>query len=1068
MLVLHGAWGVERNTGDAAFLLWAEDTALATGQAPRPEQTNGGSPLHPSIAANASLRDALATLAELTGRAGAPVRSHGASWAVRLPTRDRAPIPSPEAVAAGVPAPAVESGVADEASSRSPDGSVAEPPVLASWLVRGRAVPASQAVWLLSLLPATDEPLAQQIVLGADARYWRSVAKLALELVARERFVPTLEARGGARARWRPVLIDPRDASRFALLCRAMPPACRAVGDAAQSAETVLSRALGAAVDALVVDGLASAAVVENPDDVRPYSAPDAWLWALNAGASAVAEGAYDLGAYAERVAEWVAPVGGVAAAHALRTCFQLEPPPADAKLTGDERLWTLRVLLQAADDPSLLVPAERVWDESGDALSVFSRRLERPQERLLADLGRASRLFPPLEVGLMGARPSACRLTTTEAYQFLRDAVSLLEESGFGVLVPTWWTPRGARRLGIRVKLASAPSSVSTDKTRRLSQSNLVRFDWKLAIGDQEFDARELKKLAKLKVPLVQLRGQWVEIDASRVEEAIAFWEKRRRSKGVSAAEALRVALAPIAEAPGLPVVEVTAEGWLSDLLERIGDESPTVAPFESPEGFVGVLREYQSRGAAWLTFLARHGLGGCLADDMGLGKTIQYIAFLLANRLPEEDRRPSLLVCPTSVIGNWRRELQRFAPDVRVMTHHGPDRRLGKRLVESVQGLDVVLSTYSLLDRDESSLKQVQWAGIVLDEAQNVKNPSTRRARAVRTFSGGYRFAMTGTPVENRLSELWAIVDFLNPGYLGSRESFRRAFAVPVERWRDADRAAELRKLVRPFVLRRVKTDPNVIQDLPDKLESRVYCTLTREQATLYQAVVDEMLRGIEHAEGIERRGRVLAALLRLKQVCNHPASFLGDGDRRPLGGRSGKLARLEEMLEEVIEEGEAALVFTQFAEFGYRLRDYLQGRLNREVLFLHGGTPVRARDTMVTRFQRPDGPPIFLLSLKAGGTGLNLTRASHVFHFDRWWNPAVEDQATDRAFRIGQHRNVQVHKYICAGTLEERIDALIESKQALAEQVVGAGETWLTELTTAELRDLLALRAEAVLDE
>jgi SNF2 family DNA or RNA helicase len=401
-------------------------------------------------------------------------------------------------------------------------------------------------------------------------------------------------------------------------------------------------------------------------------------------------------------------------------------------------------------------------------------------------------------------------------------------------------------------------------------------------------------------------------------------------------------------------------------------------------------------------------------------------------------------------------------------VMTHHGPDRRLGKRLAEAVQGHDVVLSTYSLLDRDESTLKQIAWAGIVLDEAQNVKNPATRRARAVRTFSGGYRFAMTGTPVENRLSELWAIVDFLNPGYLGSREAFRRSFAVPIERWRDADRATELRKLVRPFVLRRVKTDPNVIQDLPDKLESRVYCTLTREQATLYQAVVDEMLREIDIAEGIERRGRVLAALLRLKQVCNHPASFLGDADRRPLGGRSGKLARLEEMLEEVIEEGEAALVFTQFTEFGHRLHEYLQHRLGREVLFLHGCTSIRARDTMVARFQRPDGPPVFLLSLKAGGTGLNLTRATHVFHFDRWWNPAVEDQATDRAFRIGQARNVQVHKYICAGTLEERIDALIESKQALAEQVVGAGEAWLTELTSAELRDLLALRAEAVLDE
>jgi len=1058
VLVLHGAWGVERNTGDAAFLLWAEDTALATDRLESSERADAPPvPAHPFQAAPVALRGALQRLADLTGRTGQPVRSGGATWTVRLPSTPSAPLPSPEAVAAGA-----------EVARATPDSTESEPPIaLSGWSVRGRAVPAGQAVWLLSLLPATNDPLDQDIVLGADARYWRSVAKLALDLVARERFVPTLEIRGGARSRWRPVLIDPRDASRFDLLVRAMPPACRSIGDATLSAQSVLGRALGAAVDALVVDGLAEASRQAAADWPRPLSAPDAWLAALVRGSSAVQEGAYDLAAYAERIDDWTSPVAGVAAAHSLRTCFQLEPPPESSKVTGDERAWTLRFLLQASDDPSLILPAEDVWEETGDALLAFSRRLEHPQERLLADLGRAARLFPPLETGLVGARPSGCRLTTTEAYDFLREAVPLLEESGFGVLVPNWWTPRGGRRLGIRVRLGSGPGS-PTDRGGTFTQQTLVKFDWKLAIGDDELDPRELKRLAKLKMPLVQVRGQWVEIDATRVEEAIKFWEKRRRGKGVSTAEALRVALAPMTEAPGLPVVDVSAEGWLAELLDRIGEGVPIVAPFTTPEGFVGVLREYQVRGAAWLTFLASHGLGGWLADDMGLGKTIQYIAFLLANRLPEESRRPSLLVCPTSVIGNWRRELRRFAPDVEVMTHHGPDRRLGNRLADAIHGKDVVLTTYSLLDRDEASLKPIPWAGIVLDEAQNVKNPATRRARAVRTFSGGYRFAMTGTPVENRLSELWAIVDFLNPGYLGSREAFRRSFAVPIERWRDADRAAELRKLVRPFVLRRVKSDPNVIQDLPDKLESRVFCTLTREQATLYQAVVDAMLREIDDADGIERRGRVLAALLRLKQVCNHPASFLGDGDRRPLGGRSGKLARLEEMLEEVIEEGEAALVFTQFAEFGIRLREYLQGRLGREVLFLHGGTPVRARDAMVTRFQRPDGPPIFLLSLKAGGTGLNLTRATHVFHFDRWWNPAVEDQATDRAFRIGQARNVQVYKYVCAGTLEEKIDALIESKQALAEQVVGAGESWLTELTGAELRELLALRSEAVLDE
>jgi SNF2 family DNA or RNA helicase len=397
-----------------------------------------------------------------------------------------------------------------------------------------------------------------------------------------------------------------------------------------------------------------------------------------------------------------------------------------------------------------------------------------------------------------------------------------------------------------------------------------------------------------------------------------------------------------------------------------------------------------------------------------------------------PRPSPSPALLICPTSVLGNWRHEIARFAPGLRVYTHHGPDRPLGERFVRAVHEHDLVLSTYPLTYRDESTLRLLDWSGLVLDEAQNVKNPATRQARAVRALRCGYRFALTGTPVENRLSELWSILDFLNPGYLGSREAFRRAFVLPIERWQSAERAGQLRRLVSPFLLRRVKSDPTIIQDLPDKLELIVYCTLTREQATLYEAVVEQMLRQIDDAEGIERRGRVLAALLRLKQVCNHPANFLGDGS--PLGNRSGKLARLDEMLEEVLAEGEAALIFTQFAEFGHRLR----------------------------------GPPLFLLSLKAGGTGLNLTRATHVFHFDRWWNPAVEDQATDRAFRIGQTRNVQVHKFVCAGTLEERIDELIRSKQALAEQVVGAGETWLTELSTGELRDLMALRAEAIVDD
>ena len=397
--------------------------------------------------------------------------------------------------------------------------------------------------------------------------------------------------------------------------------------------------------------------------------------------------------------------------------------------------------------------------------------------------------------------------------------------------------------------------------------------------------------------------------------------------------------------------------------------------------------------------------------------------------------------------------------------MVHHGIARKK-KEFLSAVREYDLIISTYALAHRDEEIFSQVEWNGIVLDEAQNIKNQFTKQSQAVRKFRSDYRVALTGTPVENRLSELWSILEFLNPGYLGSAEGFRKRFALPIERYNDKEAGIKLRSIVSPFILRRLKTDPTIIKDLPDKIEMKEHCNLTKEQATLYEAVVKDMLRKIEESEGIERKGMVLSALVRLKQVCNHPAQFLGDSSTLP--GRSGKLNRITEMLEEVLAEDDAALIFTQFAEMGSMLKKHFQTVFGHEVLFLHGGVPQKQRDQMVMRFSEKNGPKIFILSLKAGGVGLNLTRASHVFHFDRWWNPAVENQATDRAFRIGQTKNVQVHKFLCDGTLEERIDEMIEDKKALAENIIGAGEGWLTEMTTEQLRDMFTLRKEAVADE
>ncbi len=449
-----------------------------------------------------------------------------------------------------------------------------------------------------------------------------------------------------------------------------------------------------------------------------------------------------------------------------------------------------------------------------------------------------------------------------------------------------------------------------------------------------------------------------------------------------------------------------------------------------------------------------------------MGLGKTIQARALVARDRELGENR-PVLLICPTSVVANWKKEAARFTPDLPVVVHHGVNRKKGAAFKRQAEKHAMVVSSYGLIQRDLKFLNEMDWAGVILDEAQNIKNPETKQSRAARSLVADYRIALTGTPVENNVGDLWSIMDFLNPGFLGTQTSFRKNFFVPIQAAGDPEASRRLSRITGPFILRRLKTDKTIISDLPEKMETRVYCTLTREQASLYAAVLADLEEKMHGAEGIERKGLILATLSKLKQVCNHPAHFLDDNSRVP--GRSGKLARLTEMVEEILENRDKALIFTQFSRMGGILQRHLQSEFGEEVMFLHGQVPKNRRDRMVERFQDEDGrgPSLFILSLKAGGTGLNLTRANHVFHFDRWWNPAVEDQATDRAFRIGQKKNVQVHKYICVGTLEDKIDAMIERKKDLAEKVVGTGEGWLCQLSDEELREIFALRKESVGD-
>jgi non-specific serine/threonine protein kinase len=703
------------------------------------------------------------------------------------------------------------------------------------------------------------------------------------------------------------------------------------------------------------------------------------------------------------------------------------------------------------------------VWRSRG-ALRALARHLDSPQETLLAELGRATRLYPPLAAALRTARPATLPLDAAGAHGFLREGAPLLAGAGFGVLLPSWWSrPRG--RLGVRLRAGTPTAPGTVAGTSALGLDSIVKYQWELALGDEPLSAAELESLTKLKAPLVRLRGQWVELDPRRLAAGLKLLS-RGGDDGPEAemtvGELLATALSTQDGPGGLPVAGVTAEGWLGELLS--GEVERRLEPLPAPAGFTGTLRPYQQRGLAWLAFLQSVGLGGILADDMGLGKTVQLLALLAADS-PEVG--PSLLVCPMSLVGNWQREAARFAPALRVHVHHGAERPRGAKFAAAVAGADLVITTYALAARDADALAEVAWHRLVLDEAQAIKNAATRQATAIRKLPARHRIAVTGTPVENRLADLWSIMDFANPGLLGSAASFKKRYAEPVERHGDEEAAQRLRRLTGPFVLRRVKTDKSIISDLPEKLEMEVLCNLTAEQASLYQAVVDDMLAKIEQSEGIERRGLVLATMTKLKQVCNHPAQLLRDDSR--LAGRSGKLARLEEILDEVLAAGEKALLFTQYAGFGAMLRSHLSARFAREVAFLHGGVGKAERDSMVTRFQSDDrsAPPLFVLSLKAGGTGLTLTAANHVIHVDRWWNPAVEDQATDRAFRIGQRRAVQVRKFVCAGTVEEKISAMIRDKRGLAARIVGTGEQWLTELSTSQLRELVKLEAGAVVE-
>ncbi len=907
--------------------------------------------------------------------------------------------------------------------------------------VRRRQVPAvllSTATALRLLLDLEDSP-----VTTATARIWASVMTAGISLIARGRLRPAVSP-SGADA-WRAGPLETGDHILLHQLASAMPPLGHAVPLAGggsplrvHSPAFLVAEAWDALADTLPRTAAAPAAsrcALFAAIEPSPAAELRPWLAEASAGLDAAAS-------FALRV-----QLGDL-----------VEPEP--------------KAVLQISSiaDPSLVVDAADLFGMPAALLARFGATAERD---LLLALRRGARAWDPIGALLRQQIPDALPLDDDLLADLVLDGATALESAGIAVLWPSELLAGG---LGLRAVMSETPAAVTE---AGFDLGSLLEFHYELTLGGEALSSEEINLLAEAKRGLVRIRGRFVAVDAELIAKA-----QERRTRRITAAAALGAALGGKLEIDG-ELVEFVAAGAVAEMADRLRQLSAgTLASLAPPETLLAELRPYQLRGLAWLAGMSELGLGGCLADDMGLGKTVQVIALHLHRlqdgaRGPEAAARerggrrtdrskaatrsgpgrdgeakrlaPTLVVCPTSLLGNWERELHKFAPSVPVRRFHGGGRHLGDLATS-----EVVLTTYGILRREKDALGEAGFGMVVADEAQHAKNPLSDTAKALRSVPAQARIALTGTPVENRLTELWSILDWTTPGLLGPLDRFRRTVAVAVERNRDKEATERFSNAVRPFLLRRKKTDPAIAPDLPERTVTDIPVPLTTEQVSLYEAEVREALHTIETKSGIERQGLVLRLLTVLKQICNHPAQYLHQ--HGPLPNRSGKLAALDELLDVIVSAGDSVLVFSQFVDMCSLIETHLAS-LRIPTLFLHGGVPARKREEMVASFQAGSAP-VFLLSLKAGGVGLNLTQATHVIHYDRWWNPAVEDQASDRAHRIGQRRAVQIHRLVCEGTLEDRIAELLERKRALAESVVGQGEAWIGDLSNAELAALVRL--------